>query len=365
MSVERFDIGNLRSPRKKANGFIEYDAFVTRTGVFEYRNADGSQRREYRPPSEVFRSDSLQSLASVPVTDDHPPKMLTPDSAKEYTRGAVSPNVSPEGNKIRTSFTVYDSALQRKMTSGRNQISLGYRCDVDFTPGISPEGEAYDAVQRNIVYNHLAVVGKGRAGESIHARLDSADCAFTELSDESGKNTMLKIRIDGVEFEVSESCAQAYEKQQKEHQAASDKLKARADAADDKLTKLQARADAAEDPKKIASLVKERVALEVQAQKHLGDEKFDGLSNRELQDKIAIKLGVKAEALKDASDEYARARFDSAIEQAAAKNDALSDTRKVINDMQNAPRVDADPEKAARKRNDEWYANRHKTTEKS
>lgn len=168
----RYDRGTLRKPRLKANGFKEYDALATRTGVFVYRNVDGSERREYRPPNEVFRADTLQSLANVPVTDDHPPRMVGPENASLYTRGAVSPNVSQEDSFVAVSFTVFDAALQRKMDSGKTAISLGYRCDVIYTPGITPEGEHYDAIQTGIVYNHLAVVDAARGGEHLKVRMD-------------------------------------------------------------------------------------------------------------------------------------------------------------------------------------------------
>ena len=42
-------------------------------------------------------------------------------------------------------------------SAGLKELSLGYNLDLDETPG-EWEGQPYDAVQRNIVINHLALV---------------------------------------------------------------------------------------------------------------------------------------------------------------------------------------------------------------
>ena len=48
--------------QKTDEGFIRDKPVIGRTGVLVYRNADGSERREYRPPEEAFDKDSLASL---------------------------------------------------------------------------------------------------------------------------------------------------------------------------------------------------------------------------------------------------------------------------------------------------------------
>jgi hypothetical protein len=57
------------------------------------------------------------------------------------------------------------------------ELSVGYRCEYDPTPGTAPDGTRYDGVQRNISGNHLAVTGKGRAGSEVCLHFDSADAA--------------------------------------------------------------------------------------------------------------------------------------------------------------------------------------------
>ena len=69
--VVRFDTGTLGSVKRTPQGGIRVPASLTRTGVLEYTNPDGSIRREYRPPDEVFNADSLATLADAPVTNLH------------------------------------------------------------------------------------------------------------------------------------------------------------------------------------------------------------------------------------------------------------------------------------------------------
>lgn len=44
------DFEGLRKPVRSDEGFLEIHGRLTRTGVFKYRNADGTVRREWRPP---------------------------------------------------------------------------------------------------------------------------------------------------------------------------------------------------------------------------------------------------------------------------------------------------------------------------
>ena len=47
------------------------------------------------------------------------------------------------------------------------QFSMGYQMALDWAPGVTPEGEAYDAVQRRMQMNHVALVGAARGGSQL------------------------------------------------------------------------------------------------------------------------------------------------------------------------------------------------------
>ena len=150
------------------------EARLTRTGVFTYRNADGLSRREYRPPTEVHDSKSLASFRMVPLTNGHPPTMITAQNARQYAVGAVGENVRRDGDFVVAPIAVHDAATIAAMDAGKTQVSCGYDCDLVETPGVTPNGEHYDAMQTHIVGNHLAVaIDNARAGKDAAVRMDA------------------------------------------------------------------------------------------------------------------------------------------------------------------------------------------------
>jgi hypothetical protein len=318
----RYDTGTLRKPEKLSNGFLRVDAVLTRTGVFKYLNADGTTRRELRLPQEVFKEDALKSFSMMPVTDTHPPVPLTSQNAKEYQRGSVGEDVRQDGKYVMGGMMVTDAALVSAIESGKKrEVSCGYNCDLEWQAG-EYEGERYDCIQRNIRGNHVAMVARGRAGPDVRVRLDAADAIMVENQQE--EVTVIKIRVDGVEYEVSESVAQAWAKVSEAHadataalQASAEKEKARADAAEAKVKETEAaRADAA-DPVKLRERIKARVGLEGQASKVLGptvklDEMDDLAIRKAVVLKVAPDLKTKLDSLSPA---YVEARFDIALDQ--------------------------------------------------
>ena len=61
---------------------------------------------------------------------------------------------------------------------GLRELSLGYNLRLEETPGVW-EGQPYDAIQRDIVINHLALVGQARAGEQARLNIDARDSNTT------------------------------------------------------------------------------------------------------------------------------------------------------------------------------------------
>lgn len=198
----RYDLrsGTTGARRRTASGGLVVDAHVTRTGVLRYTQPDGSIRREYRPPEEVFAPESLATLAHATLTDDHPGK-VDPGNWRTVTIGHVAGDPPPrrDGDKVATQLHIqHDDAID-DAGSRLTECSCGYDCHYDPTPGRTPDGEKYDGVQRRIRYNHVALgpPGWGRAGSDVRMRLDSgvavsgleerADYSDDQPRDESGK----------------------------------------------------------------------------------------------------------------------------------------------------------------------------------
>lgn len=179
----RHDIGSLRPAKKLPDGRLRVDGQITRTGVFVYRNADGSSRREYRPQEEVAKADSLESFQFVPFVDDHPDAgAVDATNARKYTVGTVGESVhyDAESKHVIAPIIVHDAKTVEKMERGKVQLSCGYVCDVVHEAGVSPEGEHYDAIQRNIRGNHVALVSVGRAGPEARVRMDADDAIMVD-----------------------------------------------------------------------------------------------------------------------------------------------------------------------------------------
>jgi hypothetical protein len=151
-------------------GFHLFDALYARTGNQDYDDGRGGVITEYRPDGEVFADPSLASYDLRPLTDLHPPRNVTTDTARMLARGAVSAGRRhADGVHVAGRLAVWDGPLIKKFLDAfargdAMQLSAGYELDLDHTPGVAPDGRRYDAVQRNIRINHVAAVPLGRAG---------------------------------------------------------------------------------------------------------------------------------------------------------------------------------------------------------
>lgn len=338
----RFDIGLLPVTHRDADGNIRALTIVTRTGIFEYRNADGSIRRELRTPEEVFKQKSLDSLKMIPITNNHPIDFVTPKNAKQLQIGFTGETVSHDDSNVMTSVTINTDEGVSAVDKGKRQFSLGYDLELDFTPG-TYQGERYDAIQKNIKYNHLALVDNARAGQVASLRLDSEDAVLNEVaiqskakrSDNNPNNpkekepVMAKVTVNGIEYdavpEVKNALTQAQDalekakaekaKLQKNHDSLSGEL----DAKKEELQKLQNK----DSSEAIEKAVKSRLELVEKCRKHIdSEEDISSLSDKELKAKVISK--VSEVNLDGKSDDYLNARFDAAIDVLTANSDEQS-----------------------------------------
>lgn len=332
--VRRLDYSSLGAPTRRADGSLVADANLTRTGVFTYRNADGSERREYRPPSSVFNADSLASFKLVPITDDHPPEMLNAKNARKYAVGTVGESIRKDGDHIAATIVVHDADTIAKMDAGKRAVSCGYDCDLDETAGTSPDGERYDAVQTNIVGNHLAIVHNARAGHAAAVRMDAAawveeDPQFRSDRLDHEENTIMdELKKALADAATQKARADAAEKTAAEHKSALDKATARVDSLTEELAAAQkARTDAlAATP----ALVRARVELETKAASVMAKEfKMDGLDDRAIRVAV-IKHVSNVDLGADKSDDYITARFDAAIERASTSSEVFQRANGII-----------------------------------
>jgi hypothetical protein len=294
----RIDKGSYTRSRAKKlpNGFLMAPATLTRTGVFQYLQQDGSIRRELRLPEEVFAADSLATLHLVPVTSEHPKDPVDIDNVRHLSIGTTGQDAKADGDNVVATLQLQDkSAIKDAEEGRRSEVSCGYWCDSEKSPGVY-KGDSYDVIQRNIRYNHVAMTVRGRAGNArIH--LDSADGDYAEMvglrcdaydrnPGKKGQQPM-KLTIDGITFEVENvQLAQAVNKAMGERdeqisalKADSEKLikdkseaEARAAVAEKDLDKTKKAREDAQKPEHVQELVKARLDLERRAGPLLADQ---------------------------------------------------------------------------------------------
>lgn len=197
MKVERLDYGAIKRGTPTTQGGLRFQAFPTRAGVLVYRNPDGSVRRELRHPDDVFKPESLATLAHATLTDRHPEGRVDASNYRQLTIGHVAENVRKSdevANHVVCDVIVNDAEAIRKIDNGeRIELSCGYTCDLLDEQG-EFDGERYDARQVGHVYNHLALLGPGeaRGGATCALRIDGKD-----------------VRIDGLVLDAHRNVARA------------------------------------------------------------------------------------------------------------------------------------------------------------
>lgn len=336
MHARRYDKGTLSPAKRRDNGTVVAEAHLTRSGVFTYAKPGGGVTREYRPDAEVFSTASLDSFKLVSVTDDHPPEMVTATNAGKYSVGTTGSDIRADDDHVIGSVVVHDAKMIAKMDAGKLQVSCGYECDLDETPGIAPDGTRYDAVQRNIRGNHLAIVQRGRA-DSARLRMDAAFMTDDEEPAPSAqrndsmdlKEALVALASANERLGAEKARADAAVAVGASHKTALDNVTARLDSVTEELkNERKARTDAASAT---PALVRARVELETKSGPILGATvKLDALDDRAIHLAV-IKQVTGADIAADKSNDYVAARFDAAVERVGTSTAVMQGAMSVIN----------------------------------
>lgn len=181
----RFDRTDLIGHKVTKEGYLLVEGYMARPGVMSYKYPDGRIVRELVPEEELHKKDSLNTIGRKPVTLEHPPVNVTPDNVDSYGVGDLDSDVTIGDNGfVKVKVAVRSRKAITAVKDGKHQLSPGYDVELEETPGVHPKYGAYDAIQRNRVYNHLAIVSKARGGDEIRLRLDAAD----QITDEDEMN---------------------------------------------------------------------------------------------------------------------------------------------------------------------------------
>jgi len=114
--------------RRREDGYLVADARIARTGIQSYLGdevgrPDMARVRVYRPGAEVFSRETLKSAAHRPVTNDHPPDLVTAENWKQHAVGQTGDEVRGEGIFLRVPLMVSDASAIRSSASASRRAS--------------------------------------------------------------------------------------------------------------------------------------------------------------------------------------------------------------------------------------------------
>ncbi|MGE8630439.1 DUF2213 domain-containing protein [Achromobacter denitrificans] len=179
------------------NGYLLVrDNPITKVGVFPYLGreigAPDADRiyQVYRPQEELEKPETIASANLVPWIDEH--EFLgvegTP-AEKKGVQGTTGESARFEYPYLRNSIRAYSDFMKNLIDRGKVELSPSYRCRYEFSEGVF-DGQRYDAIQRDIRFNHLASVEEGRTGPDVAVQdcltitYDSAEFIKMELTPE-------------------------------------------------------------------------------------------------------------------------------------------------------------------------------------
>jgi hypothetical protein len=339
-AFERNSEGKLRF---MDGGYLRAKPRIARTGIQIYAgkecgDASMEKVRVYRPIDSVFSKAAVDSYTHLPITVEHPGTVVDASNWKQVAVGETGDEVLREGDMVRVPMMLRDAAAIRAVLDGKNQISVGYSCDLEWKDGITDDGHKYDAVQRNIRGNHVAIVSTARGGPEL------------KFGDKGDDNMELKtITVDGISCQMTDTAVALVQKLQdsfeefkkkkkkaeEEEEEAEDGFKkdiAAKDAAiavkDKELVDLQAKLKDALDPKRVRDAAVSLLGVIDRASKITGKQiKLDAVTDtaslrREV---VTAKLG---DMVKDWDDNKIEAGFDAIS--FAAPASTLTDAVKIF-----------------------------------
>lgn len=117
-----------------------------------------------RDPEELAKGAATANL--IPVLNEHVP--VSPiDPKQKNVVGYTGTDAAFNAPYLDNSMVISVQDSIRGIEDGSEQeLSSAYYYDADMTPG-TYQGEQYDGVMRNIKFNHVAIVEKGRAGHDV------------------------------------------------------------------------------------------------------------------------------------------------------------------------------------------------------
>lgn len=245
------------------NGWVEVkNNPLSRVGVFPYSGGQvGGDPNKiynvYRPEEELSHPDAIESLKLIPWVNDHvmlgaSKDGLTPAEEKGI-EGITGENVYFKDGILYGNIKILSENLAELIDGGKKQLSAGYRCVYDFVSGVF-NGQPYDAIQRDIRFNHLALVDEGRMGKEVAVldhiyTYDSIDIKEFQMSD---KEEEQKKAMDAMSAQLAKAMDEIADlkKEKEAKDAEEEKKEKKAEDAELDMEKQEEKAEAADEEEK-------------------------------------------------------------------------------------------------------------------
>ena len=194
--IQKFDVNVLH---KTPEGYYQGNVVCTGIGVFRYLDKNKRFVQRLRDVDDVKAATA--SINCKPITLQHPNQPVNADNVDGLEVGMTANDATFDGLNNRVTVTITGKKAIDAIDKGEvKAFSMGYKCTVVENDGVW-QGVHHDQQQKDIVYNHLALVTKGRAGDKVNFMVgDSADFAdiFDMADPEEGEK---KPTEDGNEYQ--------------------------------------------------------------------------------------------------------------------------------------------------------------------
>ena len=367
-SISNDNVTMLENKIDNSTGFLNAKVVICRSGIQEYLGRElgltgedaGKFFNVLRHPDDVTNDESLATYKNLTITDEHPPeRWVDLNNIKIVQRGQVSDiaiDRSQDEVHITGVMSITDEGLINKSLNGKIEVSLGYAYELIAEDGVY-NGTPYQFKYTNMIANHLSVVDKGRCGPSCHITNDKKyDIINSENKVQKGD--LVKIKINGKEFDVPDDLHEALMAERKSSDAEIEKVEKKAEDAEETIkekqksndaleakvdnleAKLKTATDSMPDDVAIDAMVNERAALVSFAKSVIGNDAMpEGTCPMMLKKAVVAKhFAISTDGKSDA---YVDARYEMVQEDMLKQADSVAN---LTADMKTKEKVATDNE---------------------
>ena len=185
----------MKRYKEDENGYVKFENIpLSKAGVFPYLGAQLPKSlglmpdqvyQVYRPESELNNPETIESFRGVPWYNKH---VMTgdqfgvaPEEVGVY--GSTGDNIEYRDGSLVGNLHLFAKTLKESIKAGLKELSCGFACVYELVSGVSPTGEKYDIIQKEIRGNHLASVPEGRMGSEVSVAMDQLTFSIDELNE--------------------------------------------------------------------------------------------------------------------------------------------------------------------------------------